>query len=86
LNENIAVIFSTFLYLLIFAVIGRALLSWFPQGQNNRFARILYDITEPLLSPVRRIMPRTGMIDFSALIVILVLYMMIAVVNQAASS
>lgn len=85
MNETIAMIFTTFLYILIFAIIGRALLSWFPQGQNNQFARILFEVTEPLLAPVRRILPRTGMIDFSALILIVLLYVMIAVVNQAAS-
>jgi len=85
-NDTIAMIFRTFLYILIFAIIGRSLLSWFPQGQNNQFARILFEVTEPLLGPVRRILPRTGMIDFSALLVIVLLYVMIAVVNQATSS
>lgn len=86
MNDTIATIFTGFLYILILAIIGRSLLSWFPQGQNNQFARILFDVTEPLLAPVRRFMPRTGMIDFSALVVIILLYVMIAVVNQAASS
>lgn len=86
MNDTIATIFTTFLYILILAIIGRSLLSWFPQGQNNQFARILFDVTEPLLAPVRRILPRTGMIDFSAFVVIILLYVMITVVRQAASS
>ncbi len=86
MNEQIASLFVLFLYLLIFAVIGRALLSWFPVSQNNQFARFLYQVTEPLLEPVRRILPRTGMIDFSTLVVIILLYVMIAVVQQAANA
>jgi len=85
LNGTIATVFSAFLYILIFAIIGRSLLSWFPQGQNNQFARILFDVTEPLLAPVRRLLPRTGIIDFSAMIVIILLFVMINVVNTASS-
>ncbi len=85
MNGTIATVFTTFLYILIVAIIGRSLLSWFPQGQNNQFARLLFDVTEPLLAPVRRLLPRTGIIDFSAMIVIILLFVMINVVNTAAS-
>ena len=83
MNPQIANVFIYFLWFLIIAMIARALLSWFPQAQNNQFARIVHQITEPLVEPVRRYMPRTGMIDFSSMIVIIVLYIMINVVNAA---
>lgn len=86
MNPNIASIFTIFLYILIVAIIIRSLLSWFPVSPRNQFAQLLTRFTEPLLEPVRRIMPRTGMIDFSAMVVIIVLYLMITVVNQAANS
>ncbi|MCL4240324.1 MAG: YggT family protein [Dehalococcoidia bacterium] len=84
MNDQIADIFILFLYVLIFAVLIRSLLSWFPVDRNNELVRLLVNVTEPLLEPVRRIMPRTGMIDFSAMIVIIVLYVMITVVRTAA--
>ncbi len=84
MNDQIADIFILFLYALIFAVLIRSLLSWFPVDRNNELVRLLVNVTEPLLEPVRRIMPRTGMIDFSAMIVIIVLYVMITVVRTAA--
>lgn len=84
MNDQIASIFILFLYVLIFAIIIRSLLSWFPVDRNNELVRLLNTITEPLLEPVRRIMPRTGMIDFSAMVVIIVLYIMITVVRTAA--
>jgi YggT family protein len=86
-NDSIALVFIVFLYILIFAIIGRALLSWFPANvQDNQFARLLHQVTEPLLAPVRQVMPRMGMFDFSAFVVIIVLYIMIAVVQRAADA
>lgn len=86
MNDQIAQVFIIFLWLLVAAVVARALLSWFPGAQDNQFARAIHTITEPLLEPVRRILPRTGIIDFSSLIVILLLYVMIAVINRAADA
>lgn len=83
MNDQIANIFILFLYVLIFAIIIRSLLTWFPVDRNNEMVRLLNTITEPLLEPVRRVMPRTGMI-FSAMVVIVVLYVMISVVRRAA--
>jgi YggT family protein len=85
MNEQIANVFVLFLYVLIFAIVVRSLLSWFPIDRNNELVRLLDMVTEPLIDPVRRIMPRTGMIDFSAMIVIIVLYVMITVVRTAAN-
>lgn len=86
MNPQIAQVFTIFLYILIIAVIARSLLSWFPVSPDNQLASLLRRVTDPLIEPVRRIMPRTGMIDLSPMAVIIVLYLMIAVVNQAASA
>lgn len=86
MNDTIASLFVAFLTILIIAVVLRALLSWFPNAQRNEFARILYQFTEPLLAPVRRIIPPMGGIDLSSFVVIILLYVMISVVRQAANS
>jgi YggT family protein len=86
LNETVAQIFVWFLYLLIVAVLARSLLSWFPVSPRNQYVQLLVRVTEPLLEPVRRIMPRTGMIDLSGFVVIIVLYIMINVVHRAANT
>ena len=85
-NDQIATIFIGFLWVLIILIIARSLMSWFPQAANNQFGRLIYQATEPLLEPVRKIMPRTGMIDLTPMIVIVVLYVMIYVVQQAAEA
>ncbi len=82
MNSQIAAIFTVFLYILVFAIVARALLSWLPVARANPFARIVQQITDPLIEPVRRYVPRTGMIDLSPMIVIIVLYLMIIVVGR----
>jgi len=84
-NDQVALLVTLFLYALIIAVIVRSLISWFPVSRDNEFVRLLDTITEPLLAPVRQLLPRTSMIDFSGMIVIVVLYVMISVVQMAAS-
>ena len=54
-------------------ILGRVLMSWFDPGRSNQVSRFLIQATEPFLAPVRRLLPQTGMFDFSALIVLLVL-------------
>lgn len=85
MNDQVALLFTIILYGLIIAVIVRSLFSWFPISRDNEFARLLETITEPLLAPVRQLLPRTSMVDFSGMIVIVVLYVMISVVQTAAN-
>ncbi|CDL81633.1 YggT family protein [Xenorhabdus szentirmaii] len=59
--------------LVFWLVIARALLSWISQGRNP-VDYVLLQLTEPLMSPIRRIIPSMGGLDFSAMIVILILY------------
>ena len=54
-------------------IIARAILSWFSPRPTNMLAIILYRVTEPLLSPLRRVIPRAGMIDFTPLAAIILL-------------
>ena len=70
------------LYVLIAAIVIRSLLSWFPASRGNPVAQALYRFTDPLIEPVRRRMPRTGMFDLSPLIVIVALWIMLAVVAR----
>ena len=58
---------------LTIAIILRVILSWFSPSPTNMLAVILYKVTEPLLSPLRRIIPRAGMLDFTPLAAIILL-------------
>ena len=74
-----------FLQFLVFAlwllILGRVLMSWFDPGRSNQVSRFLIQATEPILAPVRRILPQSGMFDFSALVVLLVLGTLMRVVG-----
>jgi YggT family protein len=54
-------------------VFGRILVSWVDPTGRSRVATFLFQATEPLLAPVRRILPASGTFDFSSLLVLLVL-------------
>jgi YggT family protein len=68
---------------LIFAIFGRTLLSWVdPQG-NMRITQILRDITEPILAPLRSVLPQIGMIDLSPWVAILLMQLLQSMIFRA---
>ena len=60
-------------------VIGRAILSWVNPDPYNPIVRFLHDVTEPVLSRIRRMLPVLGgSIDFSPMILILAIYFLMS--------
>jgi YggT family protein len=61
----------------LFILIARALTSWFPPPQpGTPFAfitQVLRDLTEPLLTPLRRVIPPAGPFDLSFIVLIIIL-------------
>ena len=74
------------LYLVV--LFARAIMSWFPPPSDGSiFAtvqRIAYDLTEPVLAPVRRIIPPVGMFDISFMVVFFVLVLLLNFLRAAA--
>ena len=63
---------ATRIYMILLIV--RSLFSWLPpRHRHNEFYRFLFAITEPVLAPARRILPPTGGMDFSPIVVIVIL-------------
>ncbi len=55
-------------------IIARVLLSWVNVGPNNQIAAFIYEMTEPILKPIRSAMPRGSIpLDFSPVIAIILL-------------
>lgn len=70
----LAYILDTVIYAYMVIIIIRALLSWVNPDPYNPIMRFLYNVTEPVLYRVRRLIPAfAGGIDFTPMIVILVL-------------
>ena len=58
--------------LLFWVLLLRSILSWVSQGQNP-VEYVFYQLTEPMLAPIRRIIPVMGGFDFSVLVLFIVL-------------
>ncbi len=62
---------------LLIAIVARALMSWFPPpGRDSPFfviQQIIHQITDPIIEPIRRIMPRMGMLDLSPMVAMILL-------------
>ncbi len=65
---------SIVLWLYMWIVIARAVISWVNPDPYNPIVRFLISATEPLLWRMRRVLPAMGGIDFSPMILILGLY------------
>jgi YggT family protein len=68
--RNFFELFFLALWLIIF---GRVIMSFVDPTGRNQISAFLIQATEPILGPVRRLLPQTGMFDFSPLIVLLIL-------------
>ena len=74
--SNLIITFiSTLTTVLSFAIFARALLSWFPAAGSgdNPIVALLYQVTEPILAPLRVILPRVGMMDLTPMVAIILL-------------
>ena len=71
------------LRILYFSIFLRAIISWFPIDQNNSLVWSLDTITEPIIEPIRKILPTFGMFDLSPLIAIILLSFLTNILEKA---
>ena len=72
--SNLVGNFADYLILaLTLAIFGRVLMSWVSPRANDPVSTLLYQITEPILGPIRRLLPQMGMLDLSPMVAILIL-------------
>jgi YggT family protein len=70
-------------YALTVAIFLRAIFSWFvPPGSDNVIMRLLRDVTEPVLAPLRRVLPTMGMLDLSPFVAMILLQVVGSLVTQ----
>jgi len=63
-------ILGAFFSFLTYAVLARALLSWFRPDPEHVLVRLLLRVTDPILNPIHRVMPNLGGLDLSPIIAI----------------
>ena len=58
---------------LTWAIFIRAILSWFPVSRDNTMVMLLMQVTDPILLPIRRVVPTIANIDITPLVAIFLL-------------
>ena len=62
---------------LYFSILARVLVSWFNVSPGSPFfpvIRLINAITEPIMGPIRKVLPKTGMFDFSPVVALILLH------------
>ena len=78
--KNFVSLLVTILWIAIFA---RVILSWLPiGGSGHPLVALVYQITEPILAPLRRIVPRLGMFDLTPMVAIILLGLIQTMVSR----
>ncbi len=76
-------IIELLLQLFNLALLARIILSWFPNvDRRNPVIQFLFDITEPVLRPIREMLPSSGMFDFSPMIVFVIIQVISTVLRN----
>ncbi|KAF0219186.1 MAG: hypothetical protein FD174_2272 [Geobacteraceae bacterium] len=70
----VAYVLEFTLTIYMYVIIARAILSWVNPDPYNPIVSFLYRATEPVLLRVRRILPNTGGLDLSPLVVLLTIF------------
>lgn len=72
ITNFIATVINVIYYVFVIALLVRMILSFVGPYKYEQVWRVVRDLTEPVLAPVRRILPPMGGLDFSPMIVLLV--------------
>ena len=79
---SIAELLKLTVYVAVFSIFVRALLSWISTGGSHPMIRLVGSFTEPLLAPVRRLLPTGTGLDLSPIVVFIVLMLVLKLLVQ----
>ena len=70
-----------------FVIFGRVMISWLVAAQmlspTNPIVNALFNVTEPILGPIRKVIPRVGMFDFSPMLVMIFLFIAAEILQRS---
>ncbi len=73
MTQYLVIFLDILLYVLWAAILGRVIISWINLSPDNPIAVLLYGITEPILAPIRRVLPPMGMLDLSPMVALIIM-------------
>lgn len=85
LIASIREILVTVVWILIISLVIEVVMSWLQAGGGrggNPVARLVSDVNRPILGPLRRALPNTGAIDFSPMLALIGLYIVLIIVRS----
>lgn len=75
--------FDLLFTVLSFAIIARALISWLPIDPYHPVVQLLNQVTEPILAPLRRVIPPIGgMMDITPIVALIIIQVLQALVHN----
>jgi YggT family protein len=78
----IATLLINVLYVFIIVMFIRIVFSWISPYPTNAVTRLAYQLTEPVLAPIRRRLPPMSGFDFSPMVVMLGAYLLISILRN----
>ena len=76
---GIAEILETLIWILIIAILASVIISWVAPGSWHPAIRMVTSVSEPVLAPFRRLLPSFGGLDFTPILALLLLNVLLTI-------
>ena len=83
MGAELASVLLSIIQILSLLIFARAIFSWFDPGFGSQIGRILFQITEPIIAPVRQVLPQMGMLDLSVFVTLILLMILQRLIQSA---
>lgn len=83
MSNNVLQLLATVVQFYSYVVLARVILTWLPNiSRENPIVEFIYQITDPVLVPLRRALPAMGTLDFSPLVLLVGLHILRAMLES----
>lgn len=83
MGAELASLLLTVIQILSLLIFVRAIFSWFDPQFSSQIGRMIYQITEPIIAPIRQVLPPMGMLDLSVLVALVLLMILQQLIRSA---
>jgi YggT family protein len=64
-------------------LLARALMSWFDPSFQSTIGKAIFSVTEPILAPIRQVIPAMGMLDLSTIVAIILIQIISRLISSS---
>ncbi len=82
LERSLFMVLNVVMMALFFMLIIRAIASWISSSAYNPVMEVVTQLTEPLLAPIRRVIPPAAGLDFSPMVLLLIIWLIMRILAQ----